>query len=526
MKRILCLGLLFPMLFATISMGCMSRKTKVLKLPAASVGLDTVHVLPVEILDETKAPEKGKKSRHPTGRLEMTPVEYEKALVDALVASGSVERVIEQEEGERFEAAGSPVSLRFQVTRNQIQWKRYNGVLAPEIIFSIITICLLLPALRAMPAYNYEAQAEGSLRLVNIATGATLMKEDVEVVVKRSGNYYNGYKKVLPWMKDRIAHNLTVEATRALQKSLASDPALAEKVAGLSKTGYSQPVRLTEATGAPDVTPDPEAKGLFAAPSSRWAVVIGVSEYSDPRIPALQYAADDALSFYEWIIAPDGGGYAPDRVRLLLNQDATCNNMRVILFEWLKRAIDEDMVTIYFAGHGSPESPDNPENLFLLPYDTDWDTIATTGFPMWDIETALKRYIKAKKVVVVSDACHSGGVGESFDIARRASEEDVTPNAINSALNSLSNIGNGICVISASNESQYSQEGEQWGGGHGVFTHFLLQGLSGAADFNQDRRVSLGEIIPYLSEEVRRETKNAQSPNVAGRYDPALSIAR
>ena len=34
----------------------------------------------------------------------------------------------------------------------------------------------------------------------------------------------------------------------------------------------------------------------------------------------------------------------------------------------------------------------------------------------------------------------------------------------------------GVCVISASDENQFSQEGQQWGG-HGVFTHFLLQGL-------------------------------------------------
>jgi hypothetical protein len=32
--------------------------------------------------------------------------------------------------------------------------------------------------------------------------------------------------------------------------------------------------------------------------------------------------------------------------------------------------------------------------------------------------------------------------------------------------------------------------------------------------------------IPHLSEQVRRETKNAQSPNVAGKFDPSLSLAK
>jgi uncharacterized caspase-like protein len=181
------------------------------------------------------------------------------------------------------------------------------------------------------------------------------------------------------------------------------------------------------------------------------------------------------------------------------------------------------MVTIYFAGHGSPESPDSLNNLFLLPFDVNYTDIATTGFPMWDIETALKRFIKAKKVVVIADACHSGGVGQSFDIARRGNRS-IEINPISSGLQNLSQVGDGVAVISASDDKQFSQEGQQWGNGHGVFTYYLLRGLNGDADYNKDGHITLGELIPYLSEKVRRETKNAQSPTVAGKFDPALSI--
>lgn len=69
-----------------------------------------------------------------------------------------------------------------------------------------------------------------------------------------------------------------------------------------------------------------------------------------------------------------------------------------------------------------------------------------------------------------------------------------------------------------------TQEGEKWGGGHGVFTYFLLKGLAGDADANSDHRVSLGELIPYLSENVRRATRNGQSPTAAGQFDPALVL--
>ena len=263
----------------------------------------------------------------------------------------------------------------------------------------------------------------------------------------------------------------------------------------------------------------------IGALGQRWAVIVGISNYSDSRIPHLRYASADAKSFYDWAISPNGGRYAPANVKLLLNKEATGRSIRDALYTWLKQAIAEDAVTIYFAGHGSPESPDSPDNLYLLPYDTDFQNIASTGFPMWDIETALKRFIKAKKVVVIADACHSGGVGQSFDVARRANRA-INVNPINSGLQNLSQVGDGVCVISASDNKQFSQESKDCGGGHGVFTYFLLRGLTGEADYNKDGNVTLGELIPFLSEQVRRATKNAQNPTVAGKFDPALSVGR
>lgn len=256
----------------------------------------------------------------------------------------------------------------------------------------------------------------------------------------------------------------------------------------------------------------------------KWAVVIGVSEYADTRIPQLRYASADAQAFGEWLLSPRGG-YAPSRVRVILDRDATARNIRSALFTWLAQALEEDVVTIFFAGHGSPQSPDSPSNLYLLPHDTDYSDVAASAFPMWDIETALQRHIKANRVIVIADACRSGGVGESFNVARRAGRAlQVLP--VSSRLEQLSNVQEGVCVITASGDNQFSQEGKQWGGGHGVFTHFLLNGLNGEADYNHDGRATLGEMVPYLSEQVRRATSNAQCPTVAGKFDPALAIGR
>jgi len=287
-------------------------------------------------------------------------------------------------------------------------------------------------------------------------------------------------------------------------------------------------VVATEKTKTPSlsVTKDkqPPVKQQYAS-SQRWAVVIGVSDYQDSRVPALRYASKDAESFYDWLVSPDGGRYSPQRVKLLVDDDATNNNIKQALYKWLGQAIEEDQVTIFFAGHGSPNSPDTPENLFLLPYDVNYESIESSGFPMWDIETALHRFIKAKKVTVIADACHSGGIGKLYDVVNRANRA-LQINRITSGLQNLSKVGDGVAVISASGDSEFSREGEEWGGGHGVFTHFLLEGLKGDADYNSDKDVTLGELIPYISEKVRRATRSGQSPTVSGRFDPAMSIGQ
>ena len=208
-----------------------------------------------------------------------------------------------------------------------------------------------------------------------------------------------------------------------------------------------------------------------------------------------------------------------------MDQNATNDKIKDALFNWRKQAIEEDLVVIYFAGHGSAESPDATENLYLLPYNARYDNIAVTGFPMWDIETALRRFIRARRVVIIADACHAAGVGQAFDVAVRA-ERGIAISQINSSLQNLSDINEGVCVISASRDKEYSQEGREWGGGHGVFSHFLIEGLKGAADFDHSGSVSIGEVSVYVSQQVRRATRNAQNPVVAGKFDPSLCIGK
>lgn len=277
-----------------------------------------------------------------------------------------------------------------------------------------------------------------------------------------------------------------------------------------------------EVRPADQVYADPdEAWGEGQYPGRRWAVVVGVSRYRDPRVPALRYADRDARAFYDFLVSDRAGlgGIPEENIILLLNENATHYNLRTALFTFLKGATEDDQVFIYFAGHGAPD-PERLSDLYLLPFDTDAGNLSGSAFPMGDVAAAT-RDLLARDIVVITDACHSAGVGGQVAL------RDPALNQINRAfLSELQASTGGLTIFTASQASQASHEGDQWGGGHGVFTYHMLNGLNGAADEDQDRIVTLVEMMEYTRERVRRETRNAQIPSISQTaFDPALPLS-
>ncbi len=272
-------------------------------------------------------------------------------------------------------------------------------------------------------------------------------------------------------------------------------------------------------TNAASVDPD-NPQRIPSGQPQKWAVVIGISEYLNPLIKNLSYADRDGRDFAEFLKSPAGGGFEPDHMKILLNKDATLQNVKQALYNFLRQTIDKDLVIIYFAGHGAPE-PANPSNNYLLTYDSDPNSLETTAFPMWDVNTALTRYIPSKRVIVFSDACHSGGI--SSDLATRGVSLTET-NLINQYLADLSKSKEGTIVFTASQAGEVSQELDKFG--HGVFTYYLLQGLKGEADINNDYTVTIGELMDYVEENVKRQTKGNQHPTRnQGNYDKDMTIS-
>jgi len=253
----------------------------------------------------------------------------------------------------------------------------------------------------------------------------------------------------------------------------------------------------------------------FAAPriDKRWAVVIGVGEYESADIPDLEFAPADALAIKEFLESDAAGPF--DEVLYLENDKATLAAMRHALFVFLQQADWDDLVVIYFAGHGTPD-PNRPDNLYLLPSDADLNALASTAFPMWDVKTALRRQIASERVLVIADACHAAGAADGDTLGGGES------NAIAGGFAELFTPSRRL-MITAADTNEFAQEDERWGG-NGVFTHFLLEGLRGAADLDNDGVVRFTELFEHVSSNVRQATNGQQNPQRSGFGDIPLAV--
>jgi hypothetical protein len=78
-------------------------------------------------------------------------------------------------------------------------------------------------------------------------------------------------------------------------------------------------------------------------------------------------------------------------------------------------------------------------------------------------------------------------------------------------------------MMTAADTNEFSLEDQRWGG-HGVFTHFMLDGLRGAGDLDGNGIVTFIELFQHVSQHVRDATSGRQNPQMSGFGDVPLAI--
>ena len=241
-----------------------------------------------------------------------------------------------------------------------------------------------------------------------------------------------------------------------------------------------------------------------------YALIIGISTYPNLRADQqLHYSERDAEAIYSILISPEGGNFPAENVHKLVGPKATLAAMRHELEDWLPSVSKpDDRVLIYFAGHGFVYNGRG----WLAPYDFNTRDVTGTGYSMDKLGTDVGTEIHGKWKVLLTDACHSGAITPETD-----------PQTLNRTLGELNP---SLFSLTASRDRERSFESADWGGGHGIFTYYVVKGLEGLADTNRDGIVTADELAEYVHTNVRDVTKGQQNPtSEKGSFDPSMLLA-
>ncbi|RMF21457.1 MAG: peptidase C14 caspase catalytic subunit p20, partial [Bacteroidetes bacterium] len=232
-----------------------------------------------------------------------------------------------------------------------------------------------------------------------------------------------------------------------------------------------------------------------------WALLIGIAAYN--HMPPLRYTDDDAYRLYAFLKSPEGGALPDEQIRILIDEDATRQNIENAMRELFTRAGPNDLVFLYFSGHGLKGS--------FLPIDFD----GYANKLEHDTIRALLAQSPAKYKLCIADACHSG----SLLAARSATVDQV----LRRFYTNLAQAAPGTALIMSSKADENSLESK--GLRQGVFSHFLIRGLKGEADADLDGAVSVQELYEFVRDRVSAYTAGRQSPVILGDYDPHMTVS-
>lgn len=251
---------------------------------------------------------------------------------------------------------------------------------------------------------------------------------------------------------------------------------------------------------------------------------MGVSDYKDSSMN-LTYADKD-IKDLDLLFR----GKYKDAVSVIkLNNYATAITLNQIK-QTLLQTNEADMVVVSLSGHGLLNKGGD---FFFATHETDFNAPEQTAISFSSLEWLLDS-IPARKKLLLIDACHSGEVDRSDELAVDTTKEFIgnsvvaikpkgvtigkkkkvgLDNSFSLMQELFTDLGNanGSAVISAAGGLEYALETSEYQ--NGVFTYALITGLKEKkADANTDGAITIQELKSWLSTEVFRLTKGRQKP--------------
>ncbi|MEI6179305.1 MAG: caspase family protein, partial [Chloroflexales bacterium] len=220
------------------------------------------------------------------------------------------------------------------------------------------------------------------------------------------------------------------------------------------------------------------------------ALLIGIGTYQYvPRIN-VPITVADANAVAAVLRDPQCCGYRPEQVRLLSDATASRAGILATLDSLAAQVGEGDTVFVFYAGHGEY----GDDGYYLTTHDTQLDgRKVLTGSGLREAELIAKlRAIKAKRLLLIVNACHSGEISPVLAPSEAPQTGTPLPSQIAAA---LLGTGEGRVIISACRENQYAFIGP---GPLSLFTQALVDGLQGKGVSSNRGYISLFDLYTHL----------------------------
>ena len=239
----------------------------------------------------------------------------------------------------------------------------------------------------------------------------------------------------------------------------------------------------------------------MAAMNNANALVIGIANYQHiNRLPPT--ILKDAQDIRDLLVDPDHCGYPLDNVQLLLDGQTTRSALRHALAGLADRSNEDSTVFIYISSHGGRVESAPHTGEYLLPVDADYtsgESLSRTAISGDEFTEALLN-IPARKVVVVFDCCHAGGIGQP----KEATAPTLKVGFSESYYDALKQ-GRGRVILASSRSTEYSYVLPN--AENSLFTQHLLQGLRGGIP-SEDGLIRIFDLFEYLQPRVTGDQPN------------------
>ncbi len=238
--------------------------------------------------------------------------------------------------------------------------------------------------------------------------------------------------------------------------------------------------------------------------SNAVAIIIGIQNYK--RVPKADFANDDARVFYDYAIR--ALGIKPENIKLLIDEQADEVEILNAFQSWLPIKVKKLKTDVYvfYSGHGLPS--DDGKNLYILPFGADKQYIDRTALNQQEIIRSLQS-AQPKSVTLFMDACYSGQIrtGDTLVASARPIALKTTDTLFPPE----------FTVFTASSSDQIASSSPELK--HGIFSYYVMKGMEGDADENNDGKITTDELQNYLSEMVSKQAlmlNRKQSPQFLG----------